>query len=308
MDIYCNGTSLEAQTRINSTIYHLVKVVSMCVSCTLNTVLSVPLLLVIMRSPSLLRHTRYLLLTHLLLCDNLQQLLSTIQAVLLRSREGIPVTQCLIFCASIQACSLVDLFLSTALAVDRFVAIKWPLRYELLMCPQRKRATIAAIWTLSAVLSGVALGLSLNTIQDNFTLPRCRPLILTPCLSGTSALVLYCTVATAVVVPLCSLTILGCFCLLCWDMRSGPLYTKRACVTLTLQAAQTILFSVPVVMASYLIPGYLHSDALDIATTIIYNLGVSLIPLVYGYRSRELQQRIREAAHGNKVDKKTVFI
>lgn len=72
MDIYCNGTSLEAQTQINSTIYHLVKVVSMCVSCTLNTVLSVPLLLVIMRSPSLLRHTRYLLLTHLLLCDNLQ--------------------------------------------------------------------------------------------------------------------------------------------------------------------------------------------------------------------------------------------
>lgn len=195
-----------------------------------------------------------------------------------------------------------DLFLSTALAVDRFVAVKWPLRYEFLMCPQRKRATVVAIWTLSAVLSSVALCISLNTVQVNFPLSRCRPLILTPCLSGTSALVLYCTVGTAVVMSLCSLTILGCFCLLCWDMRAGLLRTKRACVTLTLQAAQTILFSVPMVTDGYLIPGYMHSDALDIATTITYNLAVSLIPLVYGYRSRELQQRIRQAAHRNKVN------
>lgn len=189
--------------------------------------------------------------------------------------------------------------------MDRFVAVKWPLHYEFLMCPQRKRATVAAIWTLSAVLSSVALGISFNTVQVNFTLPRCRPLILSPCLSGMSALGLYCTVGAAVLVPLCSLTILGCFCLVCWDICAGLLCTKRACVTLTLQAAQTILFSVPVVMNSHLIPGYLHSDALDIASNIIYNLGVSLIPLVYGYRSRELQQKIRQAAYRNKVNNQT---
>ncbi|XP_030252007.1 olfactory receptor 10G4-like [Sparus aurata] len=253
MDIDCNVTTLKSQTQINSTVFHQVKMVSMCVSCTLNTVLSVPLLLVIPRSPSLLRHTRFLLLTHLLLCDNLQ----------------------------------VDLFLSAALAVDRFIAVKWPLRYESLMGRRRKR-TVAAIWTSAVVLIGVALCINLSTIQVNFTLPRCRPLIMSPCLSRTSALVLYCTVGTAVVVPLCFLTILGCFCLLCWDIHAGLPCTRRACVTLSLQVAQAILFSVPVVTNSYLIPGYLHSDALDIATTITYNLGVSLIPLVYGYRSREL--------------------
>ncbi|KAM7389592.1 hypothetical protein PAMP_023558 [Pampus punctatissimus] len=268
MAAHCNVTTVEAQAHINSSVYHLVKMVSMCVSCTLNTMLSVPLLLVIMRSPSLLRHTRFLLLTHLLLCDNLQ----------------------------------VDLFLSTALAVDRFVAVKWPLHYEFLMCPQKKRATVAAIWIVSFVLNSVALCISLNTVQVNFSLSRCRVLILTPCLSRTSAVVLYCTVGTAVLLPICYLTILGCFCLLCWDMHAGLLCTKKACVTLTLQGAQTILFSVPVVMNSYLIPGYLHSDALDIATTITYNLGISLIPLVYGYRSQELQQRILQAAHRNKVN------
>lgn len=46
--------------------------VSTCASYSLNTMLSVPLLIVIPHSPSLLRHTRFLLLIHLLLCNNLQ--------------------------------------------------------------------------------------------------------------------------------------------------------------------------------------------------------------------------------------------
>lgn len=72
MDVHCNLTTLETQMQINSTIFHLVKTVSMCVSCTLDAILSLPLLLVITRPPSLLRHTRFLFLTHLLVCDNLQ--------------------------------------------------------------------------------------------------------------------------------------------------------------------------------------------------------------------------------------------
>ncbi|XP_071779173.1 olfactory receptor 10H2-like [Centroberyx gerrardi] len=302
MDTPCNVTALEAQTQMNSTIYHLVKLVSMCVGCTLNTFLSVPLLLAITRSPSLLRHTRFLLLTHLLCCDNLQLLLWTIKAVILISNQGIPVAQCMVFCAATQTCSLVDLFLSTALAVDRCVAVKWPLRYDLLVRPQRKRAAVAAIWTLSFTVGCVALSMGLNTLQVNAFLPRCRPLILAPCLSGTSALLLFCTVVTAVVLPACYLTILGCYFLLCWDIRDGPLCAKRACVTLTLQAAQILLYSVPVILDSYLIPGYLHCDGLDIAATITYNLGISLIPVVYGYRSRELQQRMLQAAHRTQVN------
>lgn len=46
--------------------------VSTCTSYSLNTMLSVPLLIVIPRCPSLLRHTLFLLLIHLLLCNNLQ--------------------------------------------------------------------------------------------------------------------------------------------------------------------------------------------------------------------------------------------
>lgn len=192
-----------------------------------------------------------------------------------------------------------DLFLSTALAVDRVIAIKWPLHYEFFMCTKRKRAAVASIWTLSVVLSSVGLCISLTTIQVSFSLHRCRVFFSTHCLS---AMMRYYTVGAALVLPICYLIILGCFCLLCWDMHAGLFSTNRAYVTLTLQAVQTTLFSIPVLMGSYLIPAYLHNDALDIASTITYNLGVSLIPLVYGYRSRELQQRIRQAAHLNKVN------
>lgn len=187
------------------------------------------------------------------------------------------------------------------MAVDRCVAIKWPLRYDLLVCPRRQRAAVGAIWTSSAVVSVVVLCLGLYTVQVNPSLPRCRPVILAPCLSGTSALLLFCTVGSGVLLPVCYLTILVCFLLLCWDTRGGLLRTRRAGVTLALQASQTIFYSVPVILDSYLIPGYMHCDGLDIATTTVYNLGISLIPLVYGYRSRELQQRILQAVHRNQV-------
>ena len=142
MDIHCNESILANQTQMESSIYHLIEMVITCVGCSLNTMLSLPLAWVIARSPSLLRHTRFLLLAHLLLCDNLQvrlnrhvclsnegtslellltlrwecalcpslkfqQLIWTIKAVLLKSREEMPVIQCLIFSSAIQACSMV---------------------------------------------------------------------------------------------------------------------------------------------------------------------------------------------------------
>ncbi|XP_010895235.1 melanocyte-stimulating hormone receptor-like [Esox lucius] len=296
----CNTTALQnTLTQMDSHLYHLVKLISLCVSCALNTVLSIPLLVAIIRAPSLLSQTRFFILTHLLCCDNIQLTLLTAKAALLSWWEGMPVEHCLVFFAATQAFSMVDLLLSTALALDRCAAIKWPLKYDLVVYPRRRRSAMAAIWSLSALVSIVSLGISLGTIEVNASRPRCRTLVLAPCLSGSGALAfsLFLTVVSGVLIPICHLTTLACFLLLCWDTRGrgGLLRSRRALVTLGLQATQTLFYSVPLVLDSPLLPLWVHCDGLDIATTTAYNLGISLIPLVYGYRSRELQRRLLQA-------------
>lgn len=121
-------------------------------------------------------------------------------------------------------------------------------------------------------------------MEGNTTLPRCRALILAPCLSRASALSLFFTVVSGVVLLACYLTTLACFLLLCWDIRGrdGLLCSRRTAVTLDLQANQTLFNSVPVVPDSHLLPSWVHSDSLDIAATTTYNLGTSLVLLVYG--------------------------
>ena len=84
--------------------------------------------------------------------------------------------------------------LSTLLAVDRCVAIKCPLRYELLVCTRHNGAVLAAVWTACVLIGGVALGLALDAIHVDANLPRCRTLILEPCLTPTTPLLLFCQV------------------------------------------------------------------------------------------------------------------
>ena len=142
----CNETVMRVFTQMDSHLYNKVQLGSTSLSYVVNMLLSAPLLLVITRPPSLLSKLRFLLLIHLLFCDNLQLLLKTVMTVMFISRSGILVSQCLIFTASSQACSMVQVLLTAALAADRCVAIKWPLRYELLFSPCRKQTLVAVTW------------------------------------------------------------------------------------------------------------------------------------------------------------------
>lgn len=286
--------------QMDSHLYHVVLLGSSSLSYVVNMLLSAPLLLVITRPPSLLSKLRFLLLIHLLFCDNLQLLLKTVMGAMFASRLGLRVSQCLIFTAASQACSMVEVLLSAALAVDRCVAIKWPLRYELLFSPRRKRALVAVTWGASLLLSGMALCMALSHVQVDATLPRCRPLVLALCLNARLALQAFLVSVSALVLPASYLTILGCFLLLCQDIRGLP-WSRRAVVTLALQAVQMLCYSVPVLLSSYLLPNTLQYDTLEIAVSNAYNLGISLVPLVYGYRSRELQKRLLQALLRNNI-------
>ncbi|KAJ8390070.1 hypothetical protein AAFF_G00110840 [Aldrovandia affinis] len=297
----CNETTLKVFAQMDSRLYHDILLASSSLSYVVNMLLSVPLLLAIARPPSLLGKLRFLLLAQLLFCDNLQLLIQTTREALFTSHLGMPVSQCLIFTAAFQACSMVEVLLSTALAVDRCVAIKWPLRYEPLLSRARKLTVVGVVWAVSLLASGSALSMALTNVQVNAILPRCRPLVLAHCLTGNEALWGFCVALSALVLPSCYLITLGCFLLLCWDVRGLP-RSRRAVVTLALQAVQMLCYSVPVVLSSYLLPSVLQFDTLEIAASNCYNLGISLIPLAYGYRSRELRKRLRQTPLRNDIN------
>ncbi|XP_036405045.1 olfactory receptor 2T10-like [Megalops cyprinoides] len=296
----CNKTALRVFTQMNSHLFYEIQLSTLCLSYAVNMLLSAPLLLAMTRSPSMLGKLRFLLLTHLLCCDNLQLLVLSTGAVLFTHWHGMRVSQCVILAAASQGCSIVQILLSAALAVDRCVAIKWPLRYELLMPPSRRRAVVACSWAASLLTVSVGLYLALSSVQINSTLPRCRTLVIAHCLTGALGLWIFCTVVSALLLPGCYLTTLGCFLLLAWDVR-GLLRSRRAALTLALQAVQMLFYSVPLLLNSHLLPSRLQCDALDIAAGNFYSLGVSLIPLVYGYHSRELQRRLVQAPLRNNI-------
>ncbi|XP_061089888.1 5-hydroxytryptamine receptor 6-like [Conger conger] len=296
----CNETVMRVFTQMDSHLYNKVQLCSSSLSYVVNMLLSVPLLLVIARPPALLSKLRFLLLIHLLFCNNLQLFLKTVMAVMFISQSGLLVSQCLVFTAGSQACSMVQVLLSVALAVDRCVAIKWPLRYELLFSPRRKQALVVFSWGVSTLLSMMALCMGLHQMLLDAKLPRCRPLLVGLCLTRSLPLQAFCVSVSALVLPASFLTTLGCFLLLCQDIRGLPC-SRRGVVTLALQAIQMLCYSVPVVLTSYLLPNTLQYDTLEIAVSNAYNLGISLVPLVYGYRSRELQKRLLQALPRNTI-------
>ncbi|KAL4648860.1 olfactory receptor 5C1-like [Arapaima gigas] len=270
----CNVTALGALFQMTSHLFYDIKLSLSCQCYMFNVVLNAPRLLAKAHPPALLGKLRFMLLAHLLCCNSLQLLLLTAEAVLLAAQLGMPVAQCLVFSTASQACCLMDMLLSAALAVDRCVAIKWPLHYELL-------------------LSG-------HYRMQVDVLPRCRVQLMVLCLSQASGLWIFSVTVSVLVLPACYLTALGCF-LLLWRDTRGLLYSHHAQLTLAMQAIQMLFYSVPVLLNSYLLHNSLHCDALDIAASAIYNLDVLLIPLVYGYHSRELQKRLLQAMLGNQV-------
>lgn len=124
----CNGTEAESMAAIDVHVYHIINLSALCVICVGNILLSIPLLVVISRSPCLLSKPRFCFLFHLLCCDNLQLLVLLAQATFLTIRFAMPVVQCWVLMGTSQFLVMVAMLLHAALSVDRCIAIKVPLR------------------------------------------------------------------------------------------------------------------------------------------------------------------------------------
>ncbi|KAK6480416.1 olfactory receptor 3A2-like, partial [Huso huso] len=284
----CNGTGSLWYEQIKTELFLKIKLVITSVSCLVNLLLSLPLLFMITRNPSVQRKLRYVLLANLLICDNLQLLLGTVHFSTCFYLRHCSLINCFMFIILSFNFCIVEVFFTTAFSVDRCIAIKCPLQYETIFSSGRKKTIVAAVWLLAILLTLVALFVALNKLPMNVPIERCHLFIVAPCLSDSGIFEGYNTLMSAILLLGSYLCILGCLLLLCWDTRLF-LKTRRAWVTLVMQVLQLIFYSAPLLVDIFLIKNLKDKDDTDITIIAIFNLGISLVPLVYGYRSVELQ-------------------
>ncbi|XP_041109895.1 olfactory receptor 14J1-like [Polyodon spathula] len=284
----CNGTGSLWYEQITTELFFKIKLVITIITCLVNLLLSLPLLFVITRNPSVQRKLRYVILANLLICDNLQLLLGTVHFSTCFSLLHCSLINCFIYIILSFNFCIVEVFFTTAFSVDRCIAIKWPLQYETIFSSGRKKTIVAAIWLLAMLLTLVTLFEALNKLTMNVPIERCRLFIIAPCFSDPGILEGYSTFMSAFLFLSSYICILGCLLLLCWDIRLF-LKTRRAWVTLVMQVLQLIFYSAPLLIDIFLFKNLKHKDDIDITIVALFNLGISLVPLVYGYRSVELQ-------------------
>lgn len=291
----CNSTEL---TSMDPNLYNMISLITICLACVGNMLLTVPLLVAISRSPSLLGKARFLLLFHLLCCDNLQLLVLLVRKALLTSHLML-VTHCVVFMSANLFLSMVALFLRAGLSVDRCLAICLPLRYEMLLSPVRQRVAVVLMWASALLLSMVGMGMVLDRVWMNVPVPHCS--MARPCLSDHGPVRTFFTTVSALVLPLSFATVLCCFVLLCCHSKGRLCSEHRACVTLTMQAVQMVIHAMGLVLNTWSLLTRVHNAQWDLAIGTIYTLGISLISLVYGYRSKELRCRLLKPQVCNQV-------
>ncbi|XP_028672721.1 mas-related G-protein coupled receptor member X1-like [Erpetoichthys calabaricus] len=283
----CNDTKNLESEYMSSEQFFKITVGFSVVTYLFSILLSTPLLFLILKTPSLRRKFRYILLVNLLVCDNLQLLLFTVHFSISAFQVGSSIIQCFISTTFSFGFCLVDIFFITALGIDRCIAIKWPLHYEAILSSGRKATLVFMIWGLSMALTIVALFLSVSSITCTFTVKRCLPILFSRCFLESDAYFGFKKILTAMLFLGSYTCIFLCFVILCWDIRIF-LKTQRVWVTITLQGLQLIFYSVPVLMRYFLTQYIENKDGAELAIEALFDLGLSLIPLVYGCRSAEL--------------------
>ncbi|XP_078061904.1 uncharacterized protein LOC144487697 [Mustelus asterias] len=140
------------------------------VVCFFASLLGTPLvLLAIFSNNNLRQETRYLLLANTLVNDLIYSILNTFIDILNAAGVGMPKVVCetLLYALTVAYCN--GILTVTAMVVDTYVAIGWPLRYTSLLPHTRTLKIIICIWIISAVIPSVIYIITLGTQQNPFS-------------------------------------------------------------------------------------------------------------------------------------------
>ncbi|XP_078266086.1 putative G-protein coupled receptor 148 [Rhinoraja longicauda] len=135
--------------------------------CLFASLLATPVVLMaIFSNNSLRQETRYLLLANTLVNDLIYSVLNTFIDILNAAGVGMPRVVCetLLYVLTVVYCN--GILTVTAMVVDTYVAVGWPLHYPSLLSQSRTLKVIVCIWIVSAAAPSVIYVLTLATQQN----------------------------------------------------------------------------------------------------------------------------------------------
>ncbi|XP_078393980.1 putative G-protein coupled receptor 148 [Cetorhinus maximus] len=275
------------------------------VFCLFASLLASPLVLLAIFSNNKLRQeTRYLLLANTLVNDLIYSILNTFIDTLNTAGVGMPKVVCetLLYVLTVAYCN--GILTVTAMVMDTYVAIGWPLRYTSLLPHTRTLKIIICIWIISTVAPSIIYVITLGTQQNPFsTLSVCiLPLIFVLSILRTPLLKIYYSF-TIIYFLICLILISSCYVMLYCKTKTSGIWggNSRARQTYVIHSVLLVFYFSPllvlVVVAAlqelHLI-SYMTGLWITLSmTNMLMMLPKAVSPYIYAIRYREVTKTIR---------------
>ncbi|XP_029473219.1 probable G-protein coupled receptor 148 [Rhinatrema bivittatum] len=284
------------------------------VLCSAATLLLNPLILItILLKENLRRETRYLLLANVLLADLIFLLFNTFISVCNVTRWMLYRFLCftMIGFTFTAYCSCGLTF--TALVIDTYVAVSFPLHYHWLLSSSRTKKILVIIWLMAAMFP--LLVFLLSEMKDQNPLEKqnvCLMLYFGPD-TDNSDLVTGVYVFVLCLLAICSSMITYFYIKLYRMTKQSGIWAcrcSRARVTLLIHSMLLVLYMVPGVVFAMEIILFKNcmmglQDRIWLSatnTSMLMLLPRVLSPLLYGIRYREISQSLRSFLSGGRVN------